>query len=456
MLRRRYDDLVKRLDEPLPLALGPYLHFISAESCRQLELVEEWARAAGGQPLPNAAIENAEATARSLIAARSRALHAAAALLSEAEAEIADVANSTARVVEVAPAGGDQHGGFEVLKLTLEDGTAVAARPWPTSAPSLLADVSELLDFPFGVPTSKEVVSGGRSWQLLRWIPPGAAMCESEIERCYEGFGALAATAWFLGVTDLHAENVVVNARPWVIDPEFLFEPMQTDSALAFTGLIDPARAPVPVQGAIDGPPAFHAGRQLGGHRSASFPKGRIPCHRPLRLDDTFAHPSDHLSALAHGFRSAALRLKNDAVCLKPAGTRSRRLVRPTAVYQAFLDELACPNVLPREARTASLVGRLVAMPGGPGAELAAVAGWEAEDLIAGDLPHFTARCDRSELIHTTTGLKVPVSTVDGATAFAARVKTFAEEENRLLNELLAAARRALREQASLPAMPGG
>ncbi|MFG1663810.1 DUF4135 domain-containing protein [Streptomyces sp. Y7] len=291
------------------------------------------------------------------------------------------------------PLDADQHGGLSVTRVALADGSSAVLRPWPTDGYRALAEASNLLANTFRVPRHQEFSACGRQWMAIEWIDARTALTQADLRACYFGYGALAATAWLLGITDLHAENVVVSMVPYVIDAEFVLDPLSIRAPLSITSLIRPPTAAESVQSTIDGPDRLRrrGTRLVDASGRVSRSKGQaVTEHRPLNEWGHPVSPEKFADDLIDGLNWAWGRL----VAIGPkfflqATRKGRHILRPTRLYQAYLDLLDAPSVTPRDQRALNYVDDLMQRGGQAEWSNRAVAKQEAEALARGDVPWF-------------------------------------------------------------------
>lgn len=302
----------------------------------------------------------------------------------------------------------------------------------------------------FRHPRHVEFSACGRAWMAIEWIQARTALTRTEQQQCYFGYGALAATAWLLGVTDLHAENIVVAGVPHVVDAEFVLDPLPVDSALSLTGLTHPLESDRPVHSPIDGPACIRRRGDLTveatGHDTRA-PGRELSSHRPTDYRGRPTAPSDHERDLAAGYVWAWNRLTvAGPEVFEQLSCRARHLFRPTRLYQAYLDLLDTPSVATRSQRALGYLTDLSQRAAEDGWDSDPVATMEAQDLSVGDVPWFgwhkdlgltRARC------YTTTPLQTPVCFDDRVGLLKARFASGARD--RLVTELRTAVRHRTR-----------
>ncbi len=234
------------------------------------------------------------------------------------------------------------------------------------------------------------------------------------LERFYFRFGALAAAAYALNITDLHMENVLaVGAHPVAIDFEtafYRFPEVISPTDVTSSGLIERPSPTVANSGLQGGGScrrwAVHSlregGRQMVGYRMPYF-------HAANRRSDHSGHlvePSRFLPDLLAGFELGyrVMLGERDRVrrevetSLRSGELRVRHIVRFTAHYVVRYFQLLQPTAAPTEEREHALRTSLETHQSSLEAPGARLIGSEVGDLLRGDVPYFWTQLDSCDL----------------------------------------------------------
>ncbi|WP_103528573.1 type 2 lanthipeptide synthetase LanM family protein, partial [Streptomyces sp. SM12] len=315
----------------------------------------------------------------------------------------------------------------------------------------------------------------------------------------YARTGAQLALLYAVDAIDIHAENVIASGdHPVVVDVETLFHPALASATDGGPDPAVPALAasvlrtsvlPVPLfgeHGAVDSSAIGGRAGQLSPdelpawenpgtdlmrlcHRRAPWPGGP---NRPVRAEgpggrDGWSHgpggsspgpggvdPADHAAELLHGFRSAyrAL-LAHRSALTAPGGLLERAaaepvrlVVRPSQKYARLLTESLRPEALRDLAARRGAFGALFEDTGRP--VLRALAPYEREQLLDGDIPLFTTT-PRSRAVRSSRGDTIEEA-LPGSALVAVRAKQerLGEEDLRRQEWLLRASLAGLRPAA--------
>jgi type 2 lantibiotic biosynthesis protein LanM len=341
------------------------------------------------------------------------------------------------RVVHVAPALGDPHGGgHTVTVLTCENGTRIGYKP-RSVAPD--AHVRELVAWlaarglgePPRLPSC--VDRGAYGW--VEFVTPRPCADADELARFYRRHGVLLALLYVLRAGDIGAENLIASGdHPVLVDLEAVCQPelaLTDDRASAAeraasaaaaasvlrTGLLPTRTWHTADGGAVDLSGLGGAGGQLspialpepqgaGTDRMRLrlrhlplTPAANLPVSEPLRVLD---HVEDILAGFTEAYelcaRHSAALLAVDGPLAAFAHDRVRVILRSTAEYALLRDTGHHPDVLRDGLDTERHFDRLWrAVSRRPG--LAACVEAERADLWRQDIPAFTVRADGHTLL---------------------------------------------------------
>lgn len=246
----------------------------------------------------------------------------------------------------------------------------------------------------------KIVDMGTHHWaEFIEWVP---AQDDSELHQFYENAGAIAAFAYFVGLEDLHFENVVAHKTCLVV--------VDTEALLA--GERNPTNVPPPSHfhifdsalrtglfptGGSDEHPLDIAGLSTDAVGTPAAAQG-ILRHLPT-LD--VAHRLDHFSQdVLNGFELGYHLVQNNAADFEPvlrgmSEVVVRIVARPTPDYAKLLSQSLQPIYLQDSCRwTAAITAKLLEAPA-QHAELrqaTAIAAQELGALASLDVPYFQTR----------------------------------------------------------------
>ncbi|MFE6712641.1 type 2 lanthipeptide synthetase LanM family protein [Streptomyces sp. NPDC057695] len=338
-------------------------------------------------------------------------------------------------LVGVEPGAGDGHrGGRSVMLLRFADGTRLVYKPRPLAVHRHFNDLVEQFN---ALPGTVDL----RTLRLLDrgaygWVEFVAARpCDStaEIETFYRRQGALLALLHLLDGTDLHHENLIAAGdHPVLVDVETLFHP-----PLPGSGTADPAaralhdsvyRVGLLPQLLLGDHSALDVSA-VGGGREGVSPVERADfadagtdrmrlvrragtfgesANRPRLADGGFIDPGAHVDALCAGFRAGytAVNAARDELLCHGGPLRAfaedevRVVVRPTWVYTLLLDESTHPDLLKDADARQRVLETLRTEQFGPLLP-PRVVDEEIAQLWSGDVPLFTARPGRDDLVGT-------------------------------------------------------
>ncbi|MDQ8756592.1 type 2 lanthipeptide synthetase LanM family protein [Sphingosinicella sp. LHD-64] len=328
---------------------------------------------------------------------------------------------------------GDTHGGGHTVAIAHCARGRIVYKPRSVAIDVALAGFIDWLRQDVGrtLPIHVPRVTPGDGYGWAEFVPHVHAADAAELARFYVGIGQWLALMRLLGGSDLHAENLIAHgARPSVIDCETLFTPRidpfpsgygdATDIAIQFVrgtvlaiGLL-PSRGQGLVWRGVDAsgigalpgqqpmmtiPTIIGAGTDEArlGERQVEAPAAQNhPAPRPVL--------ADHWPDVLAGFdeMSALLRRLDGRGVLRSAlgrfeSCRVRAVLRNTEVYAQILRMLWHPVSLNDETKAretahdllARMAGNVSTAPGDP-----AVIAAEIEDMLAGDVPYFSAIAD--------------------------------------------------------------
>lgn len=331
-------------------------------------------------------------------------------------------------------ARGDYHnGGRQIFCLTFESGQKVAYKPRDMQITAayyeLLTWVNKASELP---PFETLAVLSQPEYGWIEWIDPMAALSEGDVEQYYHRAGALICLLYVVGFSDGHLENIIAASdQPVAIDVETLAQPTPIDSNLPIntelrdiihnsvlqTGLVPMHR---PDNDAADnsgfGCSTMHAEVQvrdfyhintdmmeLTYEQETTLEADNLP-----RLDETVVEGDEYLEELTHGFeqmyefvqRHADVLVRDDGPLALFAEATVRYVFRPTDNYARVITMMTTPAYLRTGLKFGCKVETL-AQPLIADADTDAVwALYESERraLRRGDIPHLSARTDRTAL----------------------------------------------------------
>ena len=333
---------------------------------------------------------------------------------------------ATGGIVDIDQGRGDTHaGGRAVALLTFDSGARIAVKPHPGGALGVLRALLDRLDpgreF-FGPALAAGIVHGGHEWQLVVENTPLDQ--DADAPRWALRAGRLSALAHATGATDLHRENVVATGDgPVIVDTETLTslppapptgqgtaELLRHDlETSALRTMLHPARylgAPVGLDLS-----AYGGELQVGQH-SSSIPVLRVvdegtddirfdlrptvqePEANVLRGPGGGAIDPRRLTAwLVRGYREGIALLRRHREVLEDVLRtvevgEVRQVIRPTWVYDLFLQASTHPAYLTSAERRRTTLERLPARhPGLPAALSPAATAAEIAALLDLDIP---------------------------------------------------------------------
>jgi type 2 lantibiotic biosynthesis protein LanM len=266
---------------------------------------------------------------------------------------------------------------------------------------------------------------GGHGW--MEFIAHTSLADTDAASAFYRRLGALLSLLHVVHATDMHCENLIAAGdQPLVVDAETLFHPSMPTAngadpavrvlagSVARTALLPSAE-----QGGVDRSAlAGSAGAMVLHWESTGTdqmrPAGRLEragegLSRP-HLAGQVVEPAVYQGELLRGFRlgyDAAARDRDHllAIVRRCADLEVRVVLRPTRRYRALLEEAGCPDMLRDGLDRDQALDPLWIEAGDPLRR--SVAGHEAVDLWAGDIPLFHARPGSRDL-WTSHGRRLP------------------------------------------------
>ena len=329
------------------------------------------------------------------------------------------------QVTAIDIAHGDPHdGGRRVATLTVDFAASpcLVVKPRSADPDDLLERIVTLLDVDAAgdhlrLPRRAAGSTADLSWH--EFVSPTTLPDDADAAaRFHRRAGRVLAVFTALGSTDGHAENVVaVGDHPVPIDVETLLHPATENPAMAdpltcaladgplgttmlptgspSTSMAALSRAGTRTPGGADA--RRHVHRGTDGWTIVAVPATiTATTHRPVAPDTTTPVPvADHVDDVVAGFHTAVRHLarRRDEIhrLLDDArATTCRRVVRPTAVYTAFLDAARHPRYLGDGAEAERLFRLLPESATGT----AEVTEAEIAALLQGDVPRFADRVD--------------------------------------------------------------
>nr|WP_240926811.1 DUF4135 domain-containing protein [Rhodococcus kroppenstedtii] len=323
-------------------------------------------------------------------------------------------------------AHGDPHdGGRRVATLTVDDAASpsLVVKPRSADPDDLLGRIVALLDADTAgdhlrLPRCMAASTGDLSWHEFVSATTLPDDADADAARFHRRAGRMLAVFTALGSTDGHAENVVAAGdHPVPVDVETLLHPATENPATADPLTCALADGPLGTTMLPTGSPSSsmaalsRAGTRTPGgadahrhvHRGTdAWTVAAVPAtvtataHRPTAPGTSVPVPlADHVDDVVTGFHTAVrdLARRRDEIhrLLDDArATTCRRVVRPTAVYTAFLDAARHPRYLTDAAEAERLFRLLPESATGT----AAVTEAEIAALLRGDVPRFADRVD--------------------------------------------------------------
>ncbi len=254
------------------------------------------------------------------------------------------------------------------------------------------------------------------AWQVLPFLDTGTRSDSTETEqRLYmTRLGAVTAIAYFLELTDIHLENLIVHdGMPVIVDMECMFSGFSDGARtprqrLMSTGLIAPQAGLSSIAG------GNQPSREIGGHlrndgRFAYFQSKRTTAHRLKIGDNLYSDPREYVDEIAHGFETALhiLAAKRtmlaDMLCDERYRTCTTRFVfRPTAHYKCYLELLFTPADISRQRLEHALFTDLFKLPTYDDDGRIDTRKGETHDLLNGDIPYFSLDGEAPYVMHQT------------------------------------------------------
>lgn len=333
---------------------------------------------------------------------------------------------------------GDSHrGGQAVARLDLAYGT-VMYKPRSVQVDGALEAVLAriLEEEPERIRVPQVLARDGYGW--AEFVEHRYCEGDAELSRFYRNLGYWLAVMRLVGGTDLHSENLVAHGPvPVVVDAESLFSPdapvppstrgQAVDAAAELirhtvlrTGLL-PVRASGLLMGGLDISAAGALPEQQPKVAVPTIVDGGTSAARlvmtEIELGTAKNHPSPkpvlalYWDEVVAGFKDLTARLKRRDVgdglasLLRPfAGCEVRRVRRPTQAYVEVLRMLWHPASLHDEPksleRARDILRRNAEVTPGAPTEPALIE-QEVTDMLAGDVPFFSARVDEALIAET-------------------------------------------------------
>ncbi|WP_080431614.1 DUF4135 domain-containing protein [Burkholderia ubonensis] len=252
------------------------------------------------------------------------------------------------------------------------------------------------------------------AWQVLPFLDAGTCSDSTEQRLYMTRLGAVTAISYFLDLTDIHLENLIVHdGIPVIVDMECMFSGFSVSTRtprqrLMSTGLI----APQPGLSSIAG--GNQPSREIGGHlrndgRFAYFQSKRTTAHRLRIGDNLYSDPREYVDEIAHGFETALHILAakramlTDMLCDERYRTCTTRFVfRPTAHYKCYLELLFTPADVSRQRLQHALFTDLFKLPAYDDDDRIDTRKGETHDLLNGDIPYFSLNGETPYVLHQT------------------------------------------------------
>lgn len=318
---------------------------------------------------------------------------------------------------------GDPHAGGRRVAMVRVGSRTIVYKPRPFGPDALLADVIALVDpdEEYGLLAPRFLAGEDYGWQEFvdhRPLPP--ADPAGSARRFHERLGRLLAVFAALGSTDMHVENIVAHGEfPVPVDLETLVHPTTEpgaecgteadklaaalcdgpfgtsmlpsgDDAVSGTSIAALSDAGVRT---VDGASSFAVSNAGTDGVAIERVAVNVPMftHRPHR-DGTPIGLGPYIDDVLRGYREMTSTLKKSAPQMNSlldtyGDVEFRRVVRPTAVYTAFLDAAAHPRYLGNEGAREKLFAMLAPSVAGGEEGLAL----ELDALRRGDVPRFVA-----------------------------------------------------------------
>ncbi|HXI04468.1 MAG TPA: type 2 lanthipeptide synthetase LanM family protein, partial [Candidatus Saccharimonadales bacterium] len=331
----------------------------------------------------------------------------------------------------VSGGAGDPHReGRTVLILSFASGARLVYKPRPLSVDVHFQEFLRWLDASGGHPPFRRVkVLDMDTYGWIEFVEPAGCESMKEVRLYHERLGGLMAALYVLEATDLHYENLIASGdQPVPIDLESVLhprpprvEPGRPDERLAGR-LLSHSVLRIGLLPFRVGEGDDFAGADLSGVASVG---GQATPERILRWEGTGTDEmhavrermtmsagrnrptlegreievSEHSNEIAHGFEKVyRLLLRHRDELLSEgspldafAGDEVRAVLRPTQAYGMLLEESHHPDFLRDALDRDRFLDRLwVGVDEQPA--YARVAGFEHRDLLAGDIPYFSAR----------------------------------------------------------------
>lgn len=325
---------------------------------------------------------------------------------------------------------GDTHRhGNAVHILTFESGQRIVYKPRDTGMELFyksFVDWFNALDGDIDLKAARVLEADGCGWMEYIETRPCATLAQTE--QFFVRQGATVALAYVLGGTDLHFENVIAHGEyPVLIDLETLFQVPLVDCRLpaATTRASEMLRTSVLATSLLPDP-SFYGDDSKWidwsalGNTDGQMTPVPVPVWRQLGTDDmrlAYDHvklrggtslpqlDGAHMSALAsshlvlRGFRQAYTQLWSASADLlsangplQPArGHFVRHILRGTVFYADLAEHTAHPQYLLDAIKAEAALHRSLATSGDDIVVSNETEDSEVEQLLAGDIPHFTS-----------------------------------------------------------------
>ena len=268
--------------------------------------------------------------------------------------------------------------------------------------------VEENLNFGLHFP---EIVdqSSDECWQILPMLNGHQI---SNLTDFSSQIGAITAVAYFLEMTDIHLENLIVSdGKPMIVDSECIFYNHDRDTRsvrdrLYSTGLVSEDLSISAIKGGGD-IPAFDIGNSLEGGRLRYLKEARSNKNRAIDGNGDLLDLSGSSKDVVKAFSSALEVLtKNSDVISDLVSSqaydnlRTRFLVRPTAQYKCAMEMLFSPIRGDCLSVRKNILSRLLNLPSFIDGMAVDADRSEISDMLNGDVPYFYCQGDFPLVFH--------------------------------------------------------
>ncbi|WP_321884130.1 DUF4135 domain-containing protein [Burkholderia cepacia] len=285
--------------------------------------------------------------------------------------------------------------------------------------------VEENLNFGLHFP---EIVgqSSDQCWQVLPMLNGHQI---SNLTDFSSQIGAITAVAYFLEMTDIHLENLIISdGKPVIVDSECIFynHDRVTKSVrdrLYSTGLVSEDISISAIRGGGD-LSIFDIGNALEGGRLRYL--NRAKSHKNRAIDDNgnLIDLSGSSKDVVKAFSSSLEVLVDNSDAISDLVSskayhdiRTRFLVRPTAHYKCAMEMLFSPIRGDRSSVMKKVLSRLVNLPSFADGMAVDADRCEISDMLNGDVPYFYCQGDLPFVFHEGN----PISKADNCFTFKHR-----------------------------------